>query len=72
MGVNVSKSLVCDRCEKSVVVDEESFTLFELNATHPDWMRVSGDRVLCPDCVPGYELIQARHKVELEDYITGK
>ena len=70
MPVVTTKSLVCDRCGASVPIESDGFTLFELDKTHPDWRRISGDRLLCPDCSPGYELLEARHKVELEDYIA--
>lgn len=70
MGLVTKKELVCDRCGASIEVDEgfHSLSLADL----PDgWQRVDHDRVLCPECYPGYDLLKVRHKVELEDYISN-
>lgn len=63
--------MVCDRCGASKPVDE-STCMFDLRTPHEGWVRASGDRGLCPECAPGYDLLLARHKVELEDYFTEK
>lgn len=72
MGFQVQKTLVCDRCGKSVPVANEAVPAIEFREKFPGWAMVCGERALCPDCVPGYDLLTARHKVELEDYISGK
>lgn len=69
MGLVTKKVLECDRCGASVPVPEGA-KAFDVADGMPGWARVSGDRFLCPDCSPGYDLLLARHKVELEDYIT--
>ena len=71
MGFVVQKSLVCDRCGASVPVRDDKVLSSEFGQMFPGWLQVDGNRALCPDCAPGYELLKARHKVETEDYIAG-
>lgn len=70
MGLVTKKELVCDRCAASVEVGE-SFHSLSMGELPDGWHRIDHDRVLCPECRPGYELLEARHKVELEDYISN-
>lgn len=70
MPLVTKKSLVCDRCGASHEVSDG----FDegLSRELPDgWKRIDRGRFLCPSCYPGYELMVARHKVELEDYIAA-
>lgn len=70
MGLVTKKALVCDRCGACIEVGEgfHSLSLADL----PDgWHAIDHDRVLCAECHPGFELLKARHKVELEDYISN-
>ena len=70
MGLVTRKSLVCDRCGAAIEVSDgfESMAVEEM----PDgWHRIDREPVLCPGCFPGYELLKARHKVELEGYIAN-
>lgn len=62
--------LVCDRCGSSVPVGDNAMPL-DVAEGLPGWTRVSGDRFLCPECSPGHELLVSRHRLELENYITG-
>lgn len=71
MALVTKKLLECDRCGASVEVPETSVA-FDVADGVPGWRRVDGERFLCPDCSPGYELLLARHRVELEDYIAKK
>ena len=64
------RALVCDRCGASTEVAEgfRSISMADL----PEGRHRGGrDRVLCPECYPGYDLLKARHKVELEGYISN-
>lgn len=70
MGFEIKKFLTCDRCGASVRLDDAAEP-FDIPASCPGWQRIDGSRALCPDCAPGYALLQARHKVELEDYVQG-
>lgn len=70
MPLVTKKMLVCDRCGASVSVNDDSAS-FDIARAYPAWTRISGDRFLCPACSPGYELLISRHRVELDDYITG-
>ena len=70
MGLVTKKALVCDRCGASVDVGED-FDM-GLRSSMPDgWKSLDRERVLCPECYPGYELLLARHKIELEDYVSN-
>lgn len=69
MGLVTRTSLVCDRCGREVPAPAGT-RAFDMEGAFPGWRRV-GDRALCPDCAPGYELLAARHRVEAEDYVTG-
>ena len=71
MGIEVQRHLVCDRCGASVALGGDQLASFELMDEYPGWHRVSERVFLCPDCAQGYELLLARHKVELDDYIKG-
>lgn len=71
MGLVTKKVLQCDRCGTSVPVAADAVA-FDVASGLDGWRRIDGDRFLCPDCSPGYDLLLARHKVELEDYIGGK
>lgn len=71
MGLETTTKLVCDRCGASEPAQTETMASFELAERHPGWHAVDGKHLLCPDCAPGYELLLARHKVELDDYIRG-
>ena len=70
MGLVTKKALACDRCGASIEVDE-GFHSLSLTDLSDGRQRVDHDRVLCPECYPGYDLLKARHKVELEDYISN-
>lgn len=70
MGLKKISVLECDRCHNSIEVEENAIP-FDVTHYHEGWLRVSGDRFLCPKCSEGYELLEARHRVELEDYIKG-
>lgn len=61
--------LICDRCGESVEV-EEGFNVGLDIRLIDGWHCVESDRFLCPKCYPGYELMLARHKVEIEDYFS--
>lgn len=65
---------VCDRCGETTEIDGDRGPVpsFEMGSVLPGWRAVGGDRLLCPRCGEGYDLIVARHKVELEDFILGK
>ncbi|EGX70619.1 hypothetical protein [Collinsella tanakaei] len=71
MGLETKKILVCDRCGESVEVDGDAAE-FELARSLPDWIRLEGGRALCPRCRERYELILARHRVEIDDYLNGR
>ena len=70
MPLVTKKALVCDRCGATVEVSD-SFESMAVDEMPDGWRRIDCDRVLCPECHPGYELLRARHKVELEDYIAN-
>ena len=71
MGLVTKRALVCDRCGETVEVGADFLSLSA--GEMPDgWHRIDQERVLCSECFPGYELLQARHKVELEDYVANK
>lgn len=73
MGIVNTVSMVCDRCGKSIPVESDSFTMCDLRSgQYPGWISVSNSRILCPECSPGYDLLLAKHKVELENYITNE
>ena len=63
---------MCDRCGASVPAKTEKATAFQMAQLFPGWVLADGSRALCPDCAPGYDLLKARHKVELENYLTGE
>lgn len=71
MGLITKRALVCDRCGETVEVGA-NFLSLSTDEMPDGWCRIDRERVLCPECFPGYELLQARHKVELEDYIGSK
>ena len=71
MGLVKKALLVCDRCGASIEVPEHSAP-FDVADGRDGWVRVSQDRFLCPECSPGYRLLQARHEVERDDCITNK
>lgn len=71
MGLVTSKTLVCDRCGAHTPVSENS-SVFDVAESLDGWVRVGADRFLCPSCAPGYDLLVARHKVELDDYASGR
>lgn len=71
MGLRKISILECDRCGESITVEPDAIP-FDVAHEHKGWTRLSQDRFLCPKCTEGYELIEARHKVELEDYIANK
>ena len=70
MGIDKKTFVICDRCGKSIEVDD-TVSLFDVSRSHEGWTRANADRILCPECSPGYELLLARHKVELEDYMSS-
>lgn len=70
MGLVTKKVLVCDRCGASADV-EEGFHSISVDSLPDGWHGIGRDRVLCHECHPGYELFLARHKVEIEDYISN-
>ena len=35
-------------------------------------MHALGDVLLCPGCASGYDLMLARHKVEIDDFMNGR
>lgn len=71
MPLVTKKYLVCDRCGRSVEV-AEALTLSVTDRLPDGWERVDGERVLCPECYPAYELMRARHKVETEEFLSGE
>lgn len=72
MGLKTINILECDRCGTTKTLDVDRPVLYELSSYAPDWLRVVNDRVLCPSCKEDYELIEAKHKVELNDFFTQK
>lgn len=70
MAFVTKRYVECDRCGASEHADEHDAE-FDIAKTHPGWIRASGDRLLCPECAPGYDLLVARHKVELDEYVNG-
>lgn len=70
MGIEKKAFLVCDRCGGRIEVDEGS-VMFDVVDKHPGWTRVR-DRALCPECSPQYEVMVARHTVEIDDYLNGR
>ena len=72
MGFKTLRTLECDRCGASVPAEDAPLASFELAQKHPGWTPVQGDRHLCPKCSPGYEVLMARHRVQLEEYLSGK
>lgn len=62
--------LICDRCGITELA-QETDSLYDISRTHPGWISRQ-ERAFCPKCANGLELIEARHKVEIEDYIAGK
>ena len=70
MGLVTKKALVCDRCGASADV-EDSFYSISIDSLPDGWRGIDRDRVLCPECYSGYDLLMARHKVEVEDYISN-
>ena len=66
---------VCDRCGETAEIpaDYEPVPVpsIEMGSVLPGWRAVGNDRLLCPKCAEGYELVLARHKVELESFISG-
>lgn len=71
MGFETRSYLVCDRCGASVEVANG----FDpgLSVECPDgWARADGGRFLCPACYPGYDLMKARHKVEVEAFMSER
>lgn len=70
MGIEKKTFLVCDRCEGRVEVDD-AFAMLDVANRHPGWIRV-GSMALCPECSPQYEVMIARHKVEVDDYVNGR
>lgn len=70
MGIEKKEFLVCDRCGSRVEIDE-GCAMFDVAEGHPGWTHV-GDRALCPECSPQYEVMVARHKVEIDDYLNGR
>lgn len=71
MGLVTKKYLACDRCGDQVSVPASSVP-FGVAESLDGWVRVGADRFLCPSCAPGYDLLVARHKVELDDYVSGR
>lgn len=69
MPVVTKKMLVCDRCGESVEVGE-CYSGCSLDECPEGWHRIANDRYLCPTCYPGYDLMLARHKVEIEAYFS--
>lgn len=70
MGIEKKTFLVCDRCGGRVEVDDAP-AMFDVANKHPGWIRV-GSMALCPECSPRYEVMIARHKVEVDDYVNGR
>lgn len=70
MGLVTKRALVCDRCVEPVEVDED-FRSISMADLPEGRHRVGRDRVLCPECHHGHDLLEARHKVELEGYISN-
>ena len=71
MGLITNKTLICDRCGAHIPVAASS-SAFDVADSLDGWVRVGADRFLCPSCAPGYDLLVARHKVELDDYVSGR
>lgn len=69
MPVVTKKYLVCDRCGCSIEVDK-AFAGSSLEEMPAGWHKICGDRFLCPVCHPDYDLMMARHKVEVEDFFS--
>lgn len=71
MGLVIKKVLVCDRCGESIEVEGDAAE-FELASSLPGWIRLEGGGALCPRCRERYELILARYRVEIDDYLNGR
>lgn len=71
MSLKKISILECDRCGESITVEDNAIA-YDVVDSHKGWKHISQDRFLCPKCAEGYELLEARHKVELEDYIANK
>lgn len=72
MGIRSYARLTCDRCGATRDVEGSFSTAASLRLDDKlaPWASV-GERVLCPECARGYEVMRARHSVEEEDYVTG-
>lgn len=70
-GFEKKTFLVCDRCGFAVEV-AESDCMFDVADGHAGWARAGADKVLCPECAPHYEVMIARHKVEIDDYLNNR
>lgn len=71
MGIMTIRTLVCDRCGTCNPIEDADLDEFGIRQEFSDWLSLSNDRFLCPSCAEGYRLLEARHKVELEDYISN-
>ena len=71
MGFEKKTFLVCDRCGFAVEVSE-SDCMFDVTDRHAGWARAGADKVLCPECAPPYEVMIARHNVEIDDYLNKR
>jgi hypothetical protein len=78
MGLTSVQYVTCDRCGRSEQaggqlggVASGVVSQHEFGEACPGWRMVDGGRTLCPACADGYDLLLARHRVELEDYVTG-
>ncbi len=71
MGIENKTVLVCDRCGCSVDVEEKS-CMFGVASWPEGWKSAGKDKALCPECSPHYELLLARHKVEIDNYLNGR
>ncbi|MDO4428554.1 MAG: hypothetical protein Q4B91_03485 [Atopobiaceae bacterium] len=71
MSLMIQRYMVCDRCHRDIEVPV-GVSFDEAARTRAGWKILDGERALCPDCSRGYETLLARHRVEEEDYVTGR
>ena len=71
MGIDRKTFMTCNRCGNKIEISEEEAAI-GLPGKREGWVLLDGNRALCPQCSPGYELLKARHLVEIDDYLSGR